>query len=236
LLLAAVLLVALSVTDNPVARLNRRMLVAMASRGAVPHRVGELRGRLVAVATEARSTVAAGWQQIALGMGGYLALQALLLWLILDMLHSGLPVIAVFAGFALERALTLAVVTPGGVGIAQTGAAAALIALGGDPAVVAAGVLLYSVFTFFVEIPVGAVATLGWWMRHRAPRATPPPHAARVVASGGFSVTGGAGVTGPADVTGAIGETAMTDPVVLDRVGSGADLSAALLNPVSGGR
>jgi uncharacterized membrane protein YbhN (UPF0104 family) len=98
---------------------------------------------------------------------GYVALQGLLLWLILRMLHAGLGPEEVFAGFALERFLSLALVTPGGVGIAQTGTAALLVALGGSPAETAAGVLLFSVFTFLIEIPLGSAAGLLWWSKQR---------------------------------------------------------------------
>jgi uncharacterized membrane protein YbhN (UPF0104 family) len=172
LLAVACLFVAIGVTDNPFARFGRRALARLASNARVARRVAGGRGRVVALMLELRGTAQAGWRQVGLGMTGYLALQALLLWLILGMLHSGLPIVAVFAGFALERALTLAVVTPGGVGIAQTGAAATLIAFGGAPAIVAAGVLLYSLFTFFLEIPMGAAATLAWWLCDRSSRAT----------------------------------------------------------------
>jgi len=111
------------------------------------------------------------WPVMSGAVIGYVALQGLLLWMILNMLGAGLTPAAVFAGFALERFLSLAIVTPGGVGISQTGTAALLVALGGDPAATAAGVLLYSVFTFLVEIPVGSAAGLLWWRRHR--RRTP---------------------------------------------------------------
>jgi len=107
------------------------------------------------------------WPVMSAAVLGYVALQGLLLWMILEMLGAGLGLAAVFAGFALERFLSLALVTPGGVGIAQTGAAALLVALGGAPAQTAAGVLLFSVFTFLVEIPVGSAAGLLWWRSHR---------------------------------------------------------------------
>ena len=100
-----------------------------------------------------------------LGMTTYAVLQATLLWLILHMLGSSLDLVYVFAGFSFGRLLTLLVVTPGGVGIAETGSAALLVALGGDAAVVAAGTLLFSAITFALEIPVGGVCGLLWWRR-----------------------------------------------------------------------
>jgi uncharacterized membrane protein YbhN (UPF0104 family) len=77
----------------------------------------------------------------------------------------------VLAGFAVDRVMTLAVITPGAVGFAETGTAAALIALGGSPVQVAAGVLLYRGFTYALEIPVGGAWLAGWlFQRRRATR------------------------------------------------------------------
>jgi uncharacterized membrane protein YbhN (UPF0104 family) len=106
-----------------------------------------------------------GWLRMLLGMTTYAVLQVTLLWLILQNLGSSLGIVPVFAGFAFGRLLTLLVVTPGGVGIAETGSAALLVALGGDAAVVAAGTLLYTAITFALEIPVGGVCGLVWWRR-----------------------------------------------------------------------
>ncbi|MDT7547385.1 MAG: hypothetical protein QOE99_3495 [Actinomycetota bacterium] len=108
------------------------------------------------------------WQRMLLGMTSYAVLQATLLWLILHMLGSSLGIVPVFAGFSFGRLLTLLVVTPGGVGIAETGSAALLVALGGDAAVIAAGTLLFTAITFALEIPVGGLCGLLWWRRSRA--------------------------------------------------------------------
>lgn len=105
------------------------------------------------------------WHRMLLGMTTYAVLQATLLWLILHMLGSSLGIVYVFAGFSFGRLLTLLVVTPGGVGIAETGSAALLVALGGDAAVVAAGTLLFTAITFALEIPVGGLWGLLWWRR-----------------------------------------------------------------------
>lgn len=79
------------------------------------------------------------------------------------------------AGFALERFLSLAFVTPSGVGISEVGTIAAFAALGADPALAAAGVLLYRMFTFILEIPVGALWIAVWWLGPaQRQRITPP--------------------------------------------------------------
>jgi hypothetical protein len=47
--------------------------------------------------------------------------------------------------------------------------------MGGDPAISTAGVLVLSVFTFWVEIPAGAVVWLVWLARNPW-RVDRPPH------------------------------------------------------------
>ena len=44
---------------------------------------------------------------------------------------------------------------------------AALVALGGAPAVVAAGLLLFRGFTYLLEIPVGGITLAIWLLRNR---------------------------------------------------------------------
>jgi uncharacterized membrane protein YbhN (UPF0104 family) len=113
------------------------------------------------------SVLARRWGQMSLGTAGYGLLQAVLLWACLHAVGASLAPAVVLAGFAVDRVMTLAVVTPGALGFAEAGTAAALIALGGSPAAVAAGVLLYRGFTFALEIPVGGVWLAGWLLHRR---------------------------------------------------------------------
>ncbi len=107
------------------------------------------------------------WAQILAGLLGFYGSQALLQWLILAELGSTLSVAQVFAGYCFGRLLSSIVVTPGGVGIAETGAAGLLVALGGDPTITASGVLLFSGFAFLLEIPAGALGYATWATRRR---------------------------------------------------------------------
>jgi uncharacterized membrane protein YbhN (UPF0104 family) len=107
------------------------------------------------------------WGQMSLGIVGYGLLQVALLWACLRVVGAELAPAAVLAGFAVDRVMTLVVITPGAVGFVEAGTAAALIALGGHSAAVAAGVLLYRAFTFAVEIPVGGTWLLGWLLGRR---------------------------------------------------------------------
>ena len=112
-----------------------------------------------------------GWMQLSLGMLAYSALQALLLWTSLHMLGTTLTAPEIFAGYALERVLTLAMITPGGTGFVEVGITALLIAFGGDPVTTVAGVLIYRAFTFGLEIPVGGAGLAVWLWRRRGGRA-----------------------------------------------------------------
>lgn len=111
-----------------------------------------------------------GWAQLSLGMIAYSVLQAALLWTCLHLFGSTLSTPQVFAGYALERILTLAVITPGGAGLVEVGITALLVAFGGAPVTTVAGVLLYRAFTFGLEIPVGAAALAAWLWHHRGGR------------------------------------------------------------------
>ena len=107
------------------------------------------------------------WPQLSIGMFGYATLQALLLWACISAVGGRLTPAQALAGFAVDRVLTMAMVTPGGAGITEAGTATTLVALGGAPAVIAAGVLLYRLFTFALEIPVGGIWLGGWLLTRR---------------------------------------------------------------------
>ena len=57
--------------------------------------------------------------------------------------------------------------TPGATGVVEVGMAGVLGALGAEPAAAAAGVLLYRGLVVGMEVPVGGLALLGWWVGHR---------------------------------------------------------------------
>ncbi|WP_432875165.1 lysylphosphatidylglycerol synthase transmembrane domain-containing protein [Kribbella sp. CA-245084] len=109
-----------------------------------------------------------GWQPMTVGMLAYLTLQLALLWLCFQALHVPLGVPVLFTALAVERLLTLVPITPGSAGVVEVGTTAALVALGGDPAGVAAGMLLFRGFTYLMEIPVGGVMLAVWsWLGRR---------------------------------------------------------------------
>ena len=107
-------------------------------------------------------------QQI--GATGYPALQMLLLWSCLFVLQVHVPARAVFAAYAVERMLTLVPLTPGGLGLVETAATATLVGFGAPPVGAAAGVVLFRVFSYLIEIPLGALVAAAWFAHSRATR------------------------------------------------------------------
>jgi uncharacterized membrane protein YbhN (UPF0104 family) len=110
--------------------------------------------------------VATAWVRLTVGKAGYAALQALLLWLCLDLVDAHPPAAVVFGAFAVERVLSLAVISPAATGIVELGMTGFLAALGADPGASAAGVVLYRIFVVGLEVPVGGLALL-WWVGRR---------------------------------------------------------------------
>jgi len=128
----------------------------------------DLSQSVVEIRQESVGLLRTGWVQLSLGMVAYSALQALLLWSSLHMLGTTLTAPEIFAGYALERVLTLAMITPGGTGFVEAGITALLVVgFGGAPITAVAGVLIYRAFTFGLEIPVGGAGLAVWLWRRR---------------------------------------------------------------------
>jgi uncharacterized membrane protein YbhN (UPF0104 family) len=109
------------------------------------------------------------WPNLAGGTIAYWFLQGLLLWLCMTAIGAAVPVPVLFAGFVIERSLTLLALTPGGAGLVEAGTVGVLIALGTEPSAALAGVLLFRGFVYAAEIPVGGLVILGWLVsRHVA--------------------------------------------------------------------
>ncbi|MEZ5093236.1 lysylphosphatidylglycerol synthase domain-containing protein [Nocardioides sp.] len=164
---ALVLGVAVAVLASPVAagRLGRLLDVALARLG----RDTDLETALVELQQGCSRVVRASWLRLSLGVGLYAASLGLLLGACLWLTGAGVSPVVVLVGLAVERMLTLAGLTPGGAGIVELGLTGVLLVLGGDPAGVVAGVLLYRAITFGLEIPVGGAGVAAWlWARRRA--------------------------------------------------------------------
>lgn len=131
----------------------------------------QVREALVALQATTHDLVRRQWRRLSLGMALYAALLFALMLGCLTATGAGVGVVGVLTGFAVERLLTLAGLTPGGAGVVEVGLTATLLAFPGSAVGVVSGVLLYRLLTFGLEIPVGGLTLGGWlWSRrtHRA--------------------------------------------------------------------
>jgi putative heme transporter len=128
-----------------------------------PERAHAWSAALLRTRRTAAATARERWHELSIGMFGYTSLLFLLLWACLAVVGVHLPFVAVLAAFAVERLLTMAALTPGGVGPVELGLGTVLIAEGTNPVGVAAAVLLYRLLTFGLEIPVGGIWCAGWF-------------------------------------------------------------------------
>lgn len=144
--------------------------------GRGPRRVsgGDLAGHMVGLRDQVTHVVSRHWLQLSAGTIGYAMLQAALLWACVRSVGGDIAPATLLAAYAADRVLTLAVVTPGGAGVAETGIAAVLVTLGGAPAETGAAVLLYRGYTYLLEIPVGGIWLGAWLLRRRRARRVVP--------------------------------------------------------------
>ena len=116
---------------------------------------------------ESTTAVADGWTQLTVGVLTYMFLQFVLLWACLLAVGVHATLLAVAVTFGVERLLSVLPFTPGGSGLTELGAVGVLVTMGVAPAEAAAGVLLYRLYMFLLEIPIGGVGALLWLRRQR---------------------------------------------------------------------
>ena len=157
-----------------VGRAADRLVGAVLRRDRRPGRVhaamSDTRAQLVERVREA-------WHWLSLGMVGFFAAQLAIFLIALHVTGIELQFTAAFAAFAIGRLLTGVGITPGGIGITETGTAAALVALGADPALSAGAVVLVSIFTNLIELPFGVLAWGLWSLDLQTQTRLPGPRA-----------------------------------------------------------
>lgn len=134
--------------------------------------------RVLAAVLATRDTVRfvfqKAWLRMGIGMLGWTASQTFLLWYCLHVVGVNVDFAIIFAGYAIDRVLTMIVLTPGASGFVETGTAVALAYLTGvgdhTAEMITAGVLLYRAFSYAIEIPVGGVWLGGWLLARRRKR------------------------------------------------------------------
>jgi len=122
---------------------------------AVEEFIADQRVRIVRV-------VRHGGLKMTFGLIGYFTAFYLLFWQSLHLVGLRMTFSHMFAAFAVGRLLSAIGVTPGGVGVTEGGAVAVLVALGADPEQALSGTVLFSLYTHVMEVPLGALAFLGW--------------------------------------------------------------------------
>jgi uncharacterized membrane protein YbhN (UPF0104 family) len=148
-------------------RVLRPLLRRRTRTMSVEELVRDLRARI-------NDVVSHGWLQMTLGMVGFFGLYYVLFVLIMRDTGVTLPLNLLFAAYAIGRLLSAVGITPGGVGITETATTVVLVGWGADPAGATAGVVLFSVFTHVMEIPLGAI---GWLLWSLSAKVEPPGEA-----------------------------------------------------------
>ena len=149
--------------------LRRRSAATGKPRMRIEELVRDLRARI-------NDVVASGWLSMTLGMVGFFGAYYVLF--VLVMRQTGvttMPLNLLFAAFAIGRLLTAVGITPGGVGVTETATAAVLVGWGAEPAAATAGVVLFSIVTHLMEVPLGG---LGWLLWSISPKVEPPAEGA----------------------------------------------------------
>jgi putative heme transporter len=113
------------------------------------------------------SVVRHGWAKMTFGLLGYFAVFYVLFWQSMSIVGLQMTFSHMFAAYAVGRLLTAIGITPGGVGVTEGGAVAVLVAFGADPAQALAGTVLFSLYTHVMEVPLSAVAFLGWFVSEK---------------------------------------------------------------------
>lgn len=126
--------------------------------------VSDLRGRI-------KHVVGRSWWSMTLGMIGFFGAYFVLFVVIMRGTGVTLPLSLLFAAYAIGRLLTTIGITPGGIGVTEVATSIVLVGWGADPGGAAAGLVLFSIFTHLMEVPLGA---LGWLLWTASPKVEPP--------------------------------------------------------------
>ncbi|HEX7536142.1 MAG TPA: lysylphosphatidylglycerol synthase transmembrane domain-containing protein [Dermatophilaceae bacterium] len=148
---------------NRVLRLLHRRFTSLHEVG-VDDFITDQRVRIVRV-------VRSGGVKMTFGLAGYFAVFYVLFWQSLHVVGLRMAFSHMFAAYAVGRLLSAIGITPGGVGVTEGGAVAVLVAFGADPAQALAGTVLFSLYTHVMEVPIGALAFLGWALSKKTTRA-----------------------------------------------------------------
>ena len=121
-----------------------------------------VRSLVIDLRTRINDVVRTGWLSMTLGLVGFFGVYYLLFLVCAHTTGVNLPYGQLFAAYAIGRLLTAVGVTPGGLGVTEAATTVALVGWGAGRPEAAATVVLFSVFTHFIEIPLGALGWAAW--------------------------------------------------------------------------
>jgi len=179
-LAGTVVLLALILSNESIARVAGGWLGAAATRLARPFRLGPFDGwaeGLVEFRAQSIDLLRRRW--LAITVATVVSHLSLFVLLLMSLRHMGVPAEAVsgpeaLAAFAVVRLVTAVPITPGNLGIVEVGLAAALSIAGGDESLVVAAVLIYRALSYLLQVPLGLVA-YGIFKSKRSWRVEPQP-------------------------------------------------------------
>lgn len=146
--------------------LRRRSRASGKPRMRLEDLVHDLRARI-------NDVVGHGWPSMTLGMVGFFGAYYVLFVLVLrETGVTTMPLNLLFAAFAIGRLLTAVGITPGGVGVTEAATTIVLVGWGADAASATAGVVLFSIITHLMEVPLGGLGWILWSVSRKVP---PPP-------------------------------------------------------------
>jgi uncharacterized protein (TIRG00374 family) len=180
ILAGAVVLLAVVMSSEGLARSTGKRLGAIASRLARPFKRGPWEDWDEGLARfRAQSIDLLRKRWLAITVATVVSHLSLFMLLLLALRHMGVPSSAVsgpeaFAAFAVVRLVTAVPITPGNLGIVEVGLAAALVVAGGEESLVVAAVLIYRALSYLLQVPLGLVA-YGIWRSKKSWRAAPEP-------------------------------------------------------------
>jgi uncharacterized protein (TIRG00374 family) len=131
-------------------------------------RLGE---RLLVERDEIRFILGSRWVEAVGAAVGRWAFEYLVLLLALYAIDARPDPWSVLLAFVAASVLTMIPLTPGGLGFVEAGLVGTLAAAGIGAEKALAATLLFRLVSFWLPMPVGAVA--GWWYRRRYPRQAP---------------------------------------------------------------
>jgi uncharacterized membrane protein YbhN (UPF0104 family) len=139
-----------------------KVIRPLTRRRTGPARSMSVRALVIDLRARIGDIVRTGWLSMTLGLVGYFSVYFVLFVLCLRITDVEMFYGQVFAAYAIGRLLTAVGVTPGGLGVTETATAAALVAWGAHPANATAAVVLFSVYTHLMEVPLGALGWVAW--------------------------------------------------------------------------